>query len=269
MTVARNIAFGLEMRSTPRTAMNARVQEMLELTRLTPLAARLPRELSGGQQQRVALARALAIHPRVLLLDEPLSNLDAALRADVGRDIRLLQRAAGLTTIMVTHDQDEAMAMADRLVVMKDGFVEQVGTQADLYERPVTPFVAGFIGRSNMAPGELVEGGTVMADGAAIRLAGRYHAAAGPCTLALRPERLAIGDATKPGSVTGTVELASYLGAVREHLVRIGPTQRVVVRDLTAGASRLHDAGEIVVLSWDIGAERLFDAASAPLMPVS
>ena len=269
MTVARNIAFGLEMRSTPRAAMNARVQEMLELTRLTPLAARLPRELSGGQQQRVALARALAIHPRVLLLDEPLSNLDAALRADVGRDIRLLQRAAGLTTIMVTHDQDEAMAMADRLVVMKDGFVEQVGTQADLYERPVTPFVAGFIGRSNMAPGELVEGGTVMADGAAIRLAGRYHAAAGPCTLALRPERLAIGDATKPGSVTGTVELASYLGAVREHLVRIGPTQRVVVRDLTAGASRLHDAGEIVVLSWDIGAERLFDAASAPLMPVS
>ena len=133
LTVARNIAFGLEMRGVPAAERKARVERMLGLARLEELAGRLPRQLSGGQQQRVALARALAIQPRVLLLDEPLSNLDAALRGDVGRDIRLLQRESNLTTIMVTHDQDEAMAMADRLVVMKDGKVQQTGTQEDLY----------------------------------------------------------------------------------------------------------------------------------------
>src|SRR5206468_11749794 len=157
------------------------------------LADRLPRQLSGGQQQRVALARALAIHPRGLLLDEPLSSLDAALGAEVAREIRLLQREVGLTTIMVTHDQDEAMAMADRLVVMKDGTVQQVGTQEDLYERPATPFVAGFIGSSNMVTGVL-QGDAVAADGARLPLAGRYTGT-GSCTVALRPERVRIGPA--------------------------------------------------------------------------
>jgi putative spermidine/putrescine transport system ATP-binding protein len=149
-------------------------------------------------------------------------------------------------------------------VVMKDGLVQQTGTQEDLYERPATPFVAGFIGRSTMMTGALHDGGAMTVDGAAIRLAGRY-AGAGPCTLALRPERLAIGAGAGPGQVEGVVELASYLGAVREHVVRIGPEQRIVVRDPTGGAGRLHDAGETVVLSWDAGAERLFDAASSPL----
>ena len=189
LTVARNIAFGLEMRGMARPARDARVVEMLRLTRLDALADRLPRQFSGGQQQRVALARALAIQPRVLLLDEPLSNLDAALRAEVGREIRLLQRRSGLTTVMVTHDQDEAMAMADRLVVMRDGRVQQAGTQEDLYERPATPFVAGFIGRSNMVPGVLGADAAFSSGGAVLRLAGRYGAA-GPGTLALRPERL-------------------------------------------------------------------------------
>ncbi len=266
LTVARNIAFGLEMQRTRRAALDERVRQMLRLTRLEALADRLPRQLSGGQQQRVALARALAINPGVLLLDEPLSNLDAALRAEVGRDIRLLQRDAGLTTIMVTHDQDEAMAMADRLVVMKDGFVQQTGTQEDLYERPATPFVAGFIGRSNLLLGTLVGGDTVQAAGASLQLAGQYGGG-GQCTLALRPERLSLGppDAAGPGSVRGTVELATYLGAVREHLVRLGPDLRVVVRDQTAVAGRLHAAGEAVSLRWDVGAERLFDAAALPL----
>ena len=271
MTVAANVAFGLEMRRMDRAATAARVDEMLALTRLGPLAGRYPRELSGGQQQRVALARALAIRPRVLLLDEPLSNLDAALRADVGRDIRLLQRAAGLTTIMVTHDQDEAMAMADRLVVMRAGFVEQVGTQEDLYERPATPFVAGFIGRSTMVPGRLEAGGLAI-DGAHIQLAGRYSGAgtegAGAVTLALRPERISL-DGPGAGSVAGVVELASYLGAVREHLVIIGTGQRIIVRDLTQGASRLHAPGEAVTLRWDIGGERVFDAADMPLEPLT
>ncbi len=269
LTVARNIAFGLEMRGAARPAIKARVGEMLRLTRLEALAERLPRQLSGGQQQRVALARALAIEPRVLLLDEPLSNLDAALRGAVGRDIRLLQRNSGLTTVMVTHDQDEAMAMADRLVVMKDGRVQQVGTQEDVYERPATPFVAGFIGRSNMLPGTRTEG-RVTADGAAITLAGRY-AGSGPCILALRPERLSLGPAGGPaqpgaaGAATGTVELVTYLGSIREYLVRLGPELRVQVCDTTSRAPSMAAIGDAVTVSWDLGAERVFDAADAPV----
>ena len=264
LSVFRNIAFGLEMRKMDKAAIASRVEEMLRLTRLEGLGDRLPRQLSGGQQQRVALARALAIHPRVLLLDEPLSNLDAALRAEVAREIRLLQRELGLTTIMVTHDQDEAMAMADRLVVMKDGTVQQVGTQEDLYERPATPFVAGFIGSSNMVTGTLQDGRAVAALGAVLPLAGRY-AGAGSCTLALRPERVRIGPAD--GGLQGTVELGSYLGAVREHLVRLGSELKLVVRDPTAGAGRLHLPGEHVSVQWDLAAERVFDAAGAPLLP--
>ena len=266
LTVARNVAFGLEMRGVGRAARESRVAAMLRLTRLEALAERFPRQLSGGQQHRVALARALAIEPRVLLLDEPLSNLDAALRADVGRDIRLLQRGSGLTTVMVTHDQDEAMAMADRLVVMRDGRVQQVGTQEDLYERPLTPFVAGFIGRSNMLGGSLLDGRTMEADGAALHLAGAF-AGSGRCTLALRPERLSLGPqgGQGPGTAPGVVELASYLGATQEHLVRIGPALRVVVRDTTARAAPLLSAGDLVTVHWDAAAERLFDAADAPM----
>jgi len=265
LTVARNVAFGLEMRGMAGAAREARVAEMLRLTRLEALAERLPRQLSGGQQQRVALARALAIQPRVLLLDEPLSNLDAALRAEVGREIRLLQRESGLTTVMVTHDQDEAMAMADRLVVMRNGRVQQVGTQEDLYERPATPFVAGFIGQSNMVAGVLADG-AVAAGGAVLRLAGRYDGA-GACTLALRPERVRLA-APGTGQANGVVELSSYLGAVREHLVRLGPDLRVLVRDPTGGGGRLHPAGDAVALRWDLAAERVFDAVDASLLPL-
>ncbi len=153
LTVARNVAFGLEMRRGPASATTARVAEMLRLVKLEALAARLPRELSGGQQQRVALARALAIHPRLLLLDEPLSNLDAALRQEMAREIRILQRAGGITTIMVTHDQTEAMAMADRLVVMHEGRVQQIGAPEAIHAQPANPFVARFIGGSNILPG--------------------------------------------------------------------------------------------------------------------
>ena len=163
------------------------------------------------------------------------------------------------------------MAMADRLVVMRAGFVEQVGTQEDLYERPATPFVAGFIGRSTMVPGTLEDGCTLAMDGARIHLAGRY-AGTGPCTLALRPERISLdgpGAGYLAGHLDGVVELASYLGAVREHLVRVGQDaqngQRIVVRDLTQGAARLYAPGEPVTLRWDIGGERLFDATDKPL----
>ncbi len=271
MSVTRNVAFGLEMRGIKGVALDARVADMLRLTRLEPLGARLPRQLSGGQQQRVALARALAIRPRLLLLDEPLSNLDAALRGEVGRDIRLLQKSSGLTTVMVTHDQDEAMAMADRLVVMREGRVQQTGTQEDLYERPASPFVASFIGRSNMLEGTLASPGAMVGGGVTIRLAGDY-AGAGACTLALRPERLSLGppdgaepDSAEQGSMPGRVELASYLGPVREHLVVAGDGLRVVVRDSTASPGPLLAAGEAVTVRWDAAAERLFGATGEPM----
>ena len=153
MTVAQNVAFGLEMRKLPRADIDRRVEEALALVRLGGYGGRLPRQLSGGQQQRVALARALAIRPDVLLLDEPLSNLDAKLRQEVRVEIRELQRQLGLTTVMVTHDQEEALTMADRLVVMNEGSVRQVGSQRDLYERPADRFVAGFVGRTTFLAG--------------------------------------------------------------------------------------------------------------------
>ena len=267
MTVQRNLAFGLEMRGVKPAAIARRVDEMLQLTRLEALAQRYPRELSGGQQQRVALGRALAIEPRLLLLDEPLSNLDAALRGAVGRDIRLLQRANRLTTLMVTHDQDEAMAMADRLVVMKDGRVQQVGTPEDLYERPATPFVAGFIGRSSMVEGAL-RGDHFAASGANFHLAAGYRGA-GPGTLALRPERLALAPAGTggPGTVAGTVTLASYLGAIREYLVALSPELSIIVRDGTGQATRPPEPGAAVTLRWDGEAERVFGGDGAPLPP--
>ncbi len=174
LTVARNVAFGLEMRRMASAAAQARVAEMLRLVKLEAFASRLPRQLSGGQQQRVALARALAIHPRVLLLDEPLSNLDAALRQEMAREIRMLQRRGGITTIMVTHDQTEAMALADRLVVMHEGRVQQIGTPEDVHTRPANPFVARFIGGSNIVSGRLAGDRLILPDGTAIALANRY-----------------------------------------------------------------------------------------------
>ncbi|CAH2598942.1 CP4-6 prophage; ABC transporter ATP-binding protein AfuC [Rhodovastum atsumiense] len=264
LSVARNVAFGLEMRGVPRAEREAQVAGMLRLVKLDALAARLPRELSGGQQQRVAIARALAIRPRLLLLDEPLSNLDAALRQDVAREMRLLQRARGLTAIMVTHDQTEAMAMADRLVVMRAGRVEQIGTQEDLYERPATPFVAGFIGHSNLLPGTLHEGHVLQVPGSSITLAQSYGLV-GNATLAVRPERIVLAPpGTHPDErALGRVELSTYLGAVVEHVVRLGPETQVVVTGASSGAGAAHrfPAGMAVALCWTADSERLFNAA--------
>ena len=264
LSVARNVAFGLEMRRLERSARQRQVADMLRLVQLEAFAERLPRHLSGGQQQRVAIARALAIGPRVLLLDEPLSNLDAELRLDVGREIRLLQRERALTTVMVTHDQNEAMAMADRLVVMRDGRVEQIGRQEDLYERPATPFVARFIGHSNLLAGTLDSDATLRADaGARIALAGRYPTQ-GRCTLAIRPERIRLASPDEARAV-GTVQLSTYLGAVVEHVVRLDGDARVVVRD--AGAAARVAPGERVGLSWALDSERLYDATDRALSP--
>ncbi|MCC6378295.1 MAG: ATP-binding cassette domain-containing protein [Burkholderiales bacterium] len=153
MTVARNIAYGLECRGWKRSDIPGRIADMLALVNLSELAARLPHQLSGGQQQRVALARALAPKPAVLLLDEPLSALDAKVREDLRGEIKALQSRLAITTVMVTHDQHEAMELADRIVVMDHGHIEQIGRPVDLYERPATRFVAGFLGRMNVVRG--------------------------------------------------------------------------------------------------------------------
>jgi len=262
LNVARNIAFGLEMRRMPADAVQARVSEMLRLVKLEAFAARLPRQLSGGQQQRVALARALAIHPRLLLLDEPLSNLDAALRQEMAREIRILQRNGGITTIMVTHDQTEAMAMADRLVVMHEGCVQQIGTPEEVHGKPANPFVARFIGGSNIISGQLdaahrlvVHGGTTIA------LAGRY-AGRGDVTLAVRPDSVRLAPRGSAGCIEGTVELCTWLGSVVEHAVRIAPDITLLARGpgLGADAAQRHSAGSVVALQWGPGDERLFDS---------
>src|SRR3954449_2330572 len=191
MTVADNVAFGLEMRRIGKSEIETRTREALRLVRLEGFEERVPRQLSGGQQQRVALARALAIRPDVLLLDEPLSNLDAKLREQVRVEIRELQRQLGLTTIMVTHDQEEALTVADRLVVMADGEIRQIGTQRDLYERPADRFVAGFVGRSTFLDGRVTAPGEFLTAGG-LRLQCR-NGATGAAALLLRPERLHLG----------------------------------------------------------------------------
>ncbi|KRR03085.1 ABC transporter ATP-binding protein [Bradyrhizobium valentinum] len=195
MTAAENVAFGLEMRRVPRAECRERVRAALEMVGLAGYEERYPRRMSGGQQQRVALARALVIRPSVLLLDEPLSNLDAKLREDMQIELRQIQRNLGTTTILVTHDQNEAMSLSDRIVVMNQGCIEQIGTPQETYERPASAFVSQFLGKTNdlaatidlsATPRRLAAGSWSVPAPAGI---------AGPVTVSIRPERIGFGDA--------------------------------------------------------------------------
>jgi putative spermidine/putrescine transport system ATP-binding protein len=255
MTVAENVAFGLEMRKHAKIEIAARAREALRLVRLESYAERLPRQLSGGQQQRVALARVLAIRPDVLLLDEPLSNLDAKLREEVRVEIRELQRQLNLTTVMVTHDQEEALTVADRLVVMADGEIRQIGSQRDLYERPANPFVAGFVGRSTTLAGRIAAPGQ-------FETAGGLHLQCrdglpGKAVMMLRPERISIGDGRMDNHLPGTVEFVSYLGDVLELHVRLSPSDRVIVQLPNRGAAP-PAVGDAVEVGWPRDAAMVF-----------
>ena len=219
LTVAQNVAFGMKVKGVPRVESDARVTEMLRLIGLSDLGGRYPFQLSGGQQQRVALARALAVRPRVLLLDEPLSALDAKIRVSLRAEIREIQRELGITTIFVTHDQEEAMSMSDRIVVMNGGIAEQVGAPFDIYNRPRTRFVANFVGTlntfetrvENAAQGvvsiggvrvTLPEGNLTLRDGASL-------------AIALRPEALQLGRAEgREVVLPATIEEVHFLGSV-------------------------------------------------------
>ncbi|UFW51271.1 MULTISPECIES: ABC transporter ATP-binding protein [Bradyrhizobium] len=210
MTVAENIAFGLENLKRSRAEREKRVSEMLDLVELPHVAQRLPSQLSGGQQQRIALARALAMRPAVLLLDEPFSNLDAQLRVRMREELREVVRGVDVTTLFVTHDQEEALTMSDRIVVMNAGQVEQVGTPGEIYEAPATSFVASFIGWCSLLQG------TVGADGAftstaGLRLVGTWTV--GPGTAVIRPEQIKLStDGTAGQSLLARVVQAHYYG---------------------------------------------------------
>ncbi len=253
MTVEQNVAFGLEMRRVDRAEIGRRVARALSRVRLGQHAARLPRELSGGQQQRVALARAMAIDPAVLLLDEPLSALDARLRHEVRAEIRQLQKESGLTTLMVTHDQDEALSMADRLVIMNQGRIEQVGSPGEVYEYPVNRFVAEFMGKSNFLQGHAdANGGFLAGNGIALRAGAGSADAQGPAALfSFRPERTRLCSADAPvadghNRLPARVMRSTYLGPVIEY--------RLALADHTEITAMLPNAGEGAVPDLPVGA---------------
>jgi putative spermidine/putrescine transport system ATP-binding protein len=259
MSVADNVGFGLEMRKVARAERDTRIREALRLVRLEQLADRLPRELSGGQQQRVALARALVINPAVFLLDEPLSNLDAKLRGEVGMEIRDLQKRLGLTTLMVTHDQDEALAMADRLVVMEHGRVLQVGTAEDLYERPANAFVAGFVGRCNLMTGRIEAPGQFRLASGALLPCDTGGSGREAAILALRPERISLtpgADGTGPQAI---LKALTYLGARTEYHLDLGGEAMVAVAStpMPGDPRRRLAAGDAVRLDWPAESARV------------
>ena len=259
--MAQNVAFGLEMRKLPRADIERRVEEALALVRLRGYGGRLPRQLSGGQQQRVALARALAIRPDVLLLDEPLSNLDAKLRQEVRVEIRELQRQLGLTTVMVTHDQEEALTMADRLVVMNEGSVRQVGSQRDLYERPADRFVAGFVGRSTFLAGTVEAPGRFRSDGGLSLACTRRQARARRAVAPARTDRNRSPAAPSglDNSLPGTVEFVSYLGALIDIHVRLSPNDRLVVQIANRDGGFAPEVGQPVHVGWPASAGLVFN----------
>ena len=216
MTVAENVGFGLEMQGVAAAERKTRVGETLELVGLGAFTTRFPRQMSGGQQQRVALARALVIRPQVLLLDEPLSNLDAKLREGMQIELRQIQRTVGTTTILVTHDQAEAMALSDRIVVMNQGKAEQIGPPHEAYERPATPFVANFLGKTN-----LVNGATV------------------------RPERISFA----PAGLAGTVRTRIFQGNHWLYQIETASGLVTVIRQNTGEA--MPGEGDPVHLAWE------------------
>ncbi len=241
MTVGQNVGYGLMIKKVPKVEINRRVTEMLEMVRLPGLDNRKPSQLSGGQRQRVALARALVNHPRVLLLDEPLGALDLKLRQQMQIELKAIQQQVGITFIFVTHDQEEALTMSDRLAVFNLGKIEQIGTPAEVYERPTTGFVAGFVGTSNLVKGDLAQ-----------KLTGSNQ------TFSIRPEKIFITSLDKyvtedMCSVTGTIRDVIYLGVYTRYLIEVeGGTDLTVVQQNLEVTSMdvLSARGNRVLLVW-------------------
>ena len=258
MSVIDNVAFGLRMKGVEIAARRARAGRMLELVHLSALADRLPSQLSGGQQQRVALARALAPEPKVLLLDEPLSALDLKLRQAMRVELKQLQEETGITFLFVTHDQDEALAMSDRIAVMSQGLVQQVGTARDIYEVPVNRFVAEFIGETNLIDVEVTRVSDGMADlvlpsGQRLRCSSAATAT-GRHALSIRPERVTV---TPDGQLTATVERVVYMGSDLRLLTRLEGGREFTVRIQNAARTAVPEPGARIGLKLEEGAARL------------
>jgi iron(III) transport system ATP-binding protein len=252
MTVARNVAYGLRFAGVPRAERERRVEAMLQVVQLGGYGARYPGELSGGQQQRVAVARALVVEPEILLLDEPLSNLDASLREEMRFEIRRLHEQFGITTLYVTHDQAEAMVISDRVAVLRDGRVVQVGAPQELFERPRTRFVAEFIGKTNLIDAIAEGPGTVARGGLRLRVAADGLTPRVPAVVSIRPHQIALRPATpSPATglnvLTGSVIRASYLGDTVDYQIRLDGSD--VVLRVTGPAPARARAGESVAVT--------------------
>jgi iron(III) transport system ATP-binding protein len=266
MTVRRNVAFGLEERKVPRAEIETRVKDALDLVGLGHLADRRPSQLSGGQQQRVALARTIVVRPKVLLLDEPLSNLDAKLRVQVRREIRDLQQTLGLTTIFVTHDQEEANTICDRIAVMNEGVIQQVGTPMDLYDRPANLFVATFLGTANVLSGTIEGSGAsrmfALEGGGAVPVAADTPDIAGS-KLVFRPQNAAIvaaGAPTPPGAtrLSGTLAHREFLGASIRYAVKLAAGE--VLIDVAHLGGSAHEVGSPIDVAIDPASTRVLAA---------
>jgi iron(III) transport system ATP-binding protein len=271
LTIAENVAYGLVNRSRGKAEIAARVEELLKLVGLPTSGPKYPGQLSGGQQQRIALARALATAPRLLLLDEPLSALDALERIRLRGEIRRLQQQLGVTTIMVTHDQEEALSMADRIVVMNHGVIEQIGSPHDIYERPATPFVADFVGKVNVLPAVALGGGRFRAGRLELQCAGDCgdHAPGTPVRLYLRPEDRVVEGALDgaPNRVRGRVSKVEFLGSSCMAEVRIDELDGLPMQ-MVFSLNQLHDLNVRVGAGLELALRsdriRVFGAKDAP-----
>jgi spermidine/putrescine transport system ATP-binding protein len=249
LSIFENVAFGLRRRRVKGGEVRRRVVEALELVGLAGLERRKPRQLSGGQQQRIALARALVNRPRVLLLDEPLGALDLKLRKEMQLELKRIQSEVGITFVHVTHDQEEAMTMADQIVIMNGGHIEQVGTPSELYESPRTAFVAGFLGVSNLLEGEVLGEGTVkLSDGTIVHVPPEALKRTGTVQIGVRPEKLRLG-AGEANSLSGTVADSAYIGVSTQYILDTpaGPVTVYVQNDRAGGQVA---TGERLTLSW-------------------
>ena len=268
MTVLQNVSFGLEMRGKSKAEAQKRAGEMLELVQLGQFSHRKPSQLSGGQQQRVALARALAPHPKVLLLDEPLSALDLKLRQAMRFELKEIQRETGITFIFVTHDQEEALTMSDRIAVMSAGRLQQLGEARDIYEAPVNRFVAGFIGETNLFEVTVDK----IRDGRAICHLGGGHeltcnavegvGVGSKVHLSIRPERLFLSaEAVESESLTGVVKENVYIGTDVQTVVRLNDGPRIIARtqNSSLGNKTIFAPGTPVFVNMEMGAARLLE----------
>jgi len=249
MTTHDNVAFGLERKGVKKAEIKGRVHEILELVGLAGYGQRKPKQLSGGQQQRVALARALVNQPRVLLLDEPLGALDLKLRKQMQLELKRIQHEVGITFVHVTHDQEEAMTMADTIAVMNLGRIEQLGHPEELYERPATPFVAGFLGISNLLTG-VVEGHDLVRLENGTLVHAQVNGRTGPVAAGVRPEKITLGAGGGPNELEGRIAETAYIGVATQVVVDTpAGTVHVFAQNIDSGG-RVPPPGSTVTLSW-------------------